>query len=60
MYLKFRNADGRSTSLYIPRDRETEARHAVEAWAGMWQAMLELSHGNREALVRRMRGKAKA
>ena len=60
LYLKFRGSNGRSTSLYVARDHEAEVRQAVEAWAGMWQAMLELGHANRELFVGRMRGKTRA
>lgn len=57
--LKYRKTDGRSASLYVPRSHETEVRRAVEAWAEMWQIMLELGHGNRETLAQRVRRKAK-
>ena len=55
LYLKYRTADGRSTSLYIPRRHEREAREAVEAWSEMWQIMVQLSERNREALSQRLR-----
>jgi|PlaIllAssembly_1097288.scaffolds.fasta_scaffold1722168_1 hypothetical protein len=57
LYLKFKDADGRSTSLYIPRSHAREARRAVEAWGRMWQVMLRLGQRNRRALARRMRRK---
>lgn len=60
LYLKFRGANGRSTSRYIAREHEAELREAVAAWADMWQAMIELGQANREALVGRVRGKTRA
>ena len=60
LYLKFRDANGRSTSLYSPRRRERELREAVAAWSRMWQTMLQLSHHNREALKKRLRRKPRA
>jgi hypothetical protein len=41
--------------MYVPRSHEKEMREAVEAWARMWQLMLELSQINREALRERLR-----
>jgi hypothetical protein len=55
LYLKFRDAEGRSRSLYIPRSHEGEVRAAVLAWSQMRQGMLELSQHNREALKERLR-----
>jgi len=55
LYLKFKNAEGRSTGLYIPRAHEREARRAVEAWAGMWETMLLLGQRNRADLAKRLR-----
>ena len=57
LYLKFKDAEGRSTSLYIPRRHAREARRAVEAWGRMWQTMLVLGQRNRQALAKRMRRK---
>ncbi len=55
LYLRFRDLDGRSRSMYVPRSHEKEMRQAVQAWGRMWQIMLELSQRNREALRGRMR-----
>jgi len=55
LYLKFRGASGKSTSMYVPRRKEREIRKAVEAWSQMWEAMVELSHRNREALRKQLR-----
>jgi hypothetical protein len=50
LYLKFRKPGGGRGSLYIPRRHEAQARRAVEAWARMWEIMLELGCQNRDAL----------
>jgi len=55
LYLRFRDLNGRSRSMYVPRSHEKEMREAVEAWGRMWQLMLELSQINREALRERLR-----
>ena len=55
LYLRFRDLNGRSRSMYVPRSHEKEMREAVEAWGRMWQLMLELSQMNREALRERLR-----
>jgi hypothetical protein len=55
LYLKFRDAQGRSRSLYVPRSHEREVREAVEAWGQMWATLLELSQRNREGLRERLR-----
>ena len=55
LYLKFRDAEGRSRSLYVPRSHEREVRAAVAAWAQMRQSLLELGQHNREALKTRLR-----
>ena len=57
LYLKCRDANQRSTSLYIPRSHEPEVRQAVAAWSRMWEIMLELGHHNRQALSKRLRGR---
>jgi len=55
LYLRYRDLNGRSRSMYVPRSHEGEMREAVEAWSRMWEAMLELSQNNREALRERLR-----
>jgi hypothetical protein len=57
LYLKFRDANRRATSLYIPRSHEQEVREAVAAWSRMWEVMLELSHHHRQALAKRLRSR---
>ena len=55
LYLTFRTPDGRSSALYVPREHEPTVRKAVQAWAQLWETIVEISHGNREALGRSMR-----
>lgn len=55
LYLRYRDADGRPRSMYVPRSHEREMRAAVEAWGQMWDAMLELSQNNRQAFRERLR-----
>jgi hypothetical protein len=55
LYVKFRDENGRSTSLYIPRESEREIRAAVEAWSGLWETIVRLSHRNRQAFKLRLR-----
>ena len=55
LYLRFRDLNGRSRSMYVPRSHEKEMREGVEAWGRMWQLMLEISQTNREALRERLR-----
>lgn len=50
LYLKYRNAEGRSTSLYIPRSHEAQAREGVEAWGQIGQLLQQISHQNRAEL----------
>lgn len=57
LYFKYRDSEGRSKTLYIPRQYEAEVREAVAAWAELWKAMLERSQINREALAQRVRRK---
>jgi len=57
LYLKFRDANKRSTSLYIPRSHEREVRKAVAAWSRMREAMVELGNHNRQSLSERLRGR---
>lgn len=59
LYLKFRDEEGRSTSLYIPRSHEREVRKTVEAWSKMREAMNQLGHENRKALAKKLRQRRK-
>lgn len=55
LYLTFRTPEGRSSALYVPREHERRVRQAVQAWAQLWETIVELSHQNREALGHSMR-----
>jgi hypothetical protein len=55
LYLTFRAPDGRSSALYVPREHEPRVRKAVQAWARLWETIVEISHQNREALSGSMR-----
>lgn len=55
LYLKFRDENGRSTSLYIPRQSEREIRAAVQDWSRLWETIVRLSHRNRHAFKQRLR-----
>jgi hypothetical protein len=45
LYLTFRTPDGRSSALYVPREHEPTVRKAVQAWAQLWETIVEISHG---------------
>jgi len=55
LYLKFRDENGRSTSLYIPRESEREIRTAVQAWSRLWDTIVRLGHRNRHGFKQRLR-----
>jgi len=55
LYLKFKNSEGRSTALYVPRSHEKEIRKAVAAWHELWKTIVLLSELNREELRERLR-----
>lgn len=57
LYIKFRDAEGRSRSIYVPRSHESEAREGVEAWAKMRQILQEISEHNRETFKQRLRSR---
>jgi hypothetical protein len=57
LYLTFRTPEDRSSALYIPRPAEAEVRRAVQAWAAFWETGVALSHLNRQALGKRLRGR---
>ena len=59
LYRRYRDEQGRSRSMYVPRSHEGEVRQAVQAWGQMWEAMLELSPNNREALRERLRRRSR-
>ena len=55
-YLTFRDAAGKSRSLYVTPDHVAEALAAKAAWDRFWEAAVELAAANREALRRRWHG----
>ncbi len=55
LYLKFRNCEGKQTSLYVPRSHEKEIRKAAQAWSELWETIVALSDLNREELRERLR-----
>ena len=57
LYLKFRSPKGHSTSLYVPRSHEEEARKAVAAWTELRAVIAEMGDRNREVLRERVRRK---
>jgi hypothetical protein len=57
LYLKFRGADGRATSLYVPRAQAATARRAVQAWRALWDTSVAVGELNRQALRARARRK---
>ena len=54
-YLKFRDARGTATALYVPQRHVAEVRRAVEAWTALWETSVALGEGNRETLRTRLR-----
>jgi hypothetical protein len=54
-YLKFRAADGRATSIYVPQTHVAEIRRAVDAWTALWEMSVALSERNRESVRTRVR-----
>ncbi len=59
-YLTFRDAAGKSTSLYVAPDHMTEALDAKAAWERFWAVAVELATLNRQGLRRRWQGTPKA
>lgn len=55
LYLTFRTSKGRSSGLYIQRDREKHVRKAVLAWAKLWKTLVDYAAINREELRAVMR-----
>lgn len=55
LYLKFRDPEGSSTALYVPRTHAKEARRAVAAWSELWETIVALGQINRRALRERVR-----
>ena len=52
-YLTFRDAAGKSSSLYVAPEYEAEARHAKAAWDRFWATAVALASLNRLTLQQR-------
>jgi hypothetical protein len=59
-YLKFRDARGKATALYVPKRHVGDVRRAVDAWSALWDTSVALGDANREALRTRLRRRADA
>ncbi len=55
-YLTFRDAAGKSSSLYVAPEHRAEALEAKAAWDRFWAVAVELAALNREGLRRRWQG----
>ncbi len=58
-YLTFRDAAGKSASLYVAPEHAPEALDAKAAWERFWAVAVELAGMNREGLRRRWQGTPK-
>jgi hypothetical protein len=43
----------------VPREHEAQVRKAVEAWAQLWETIVEISHRNREQMASSLRRRKK-
>lgn len=59
-YVKYRSPSGRSTGVYVPREREVEVRRAAAAWSEAWEVLVMLGEANLEDLRQRLRSQRKA
>lgn len=59
-YLTFRDAAGKSTSLYVAPEHAAEAQAAKAAWERFWAVAVEVAALNRERLRRRWQGDRRA
>jgi hypothetical protein len=59
VYLKYRDAEGRATGLYVPRVHAREIKQAAQAWSEAWETLVVLSQLNRQALRQRV-GRSKS
>lgn len=55
LYLKFRDAQGRATALYVPRPQARLVKRAARAWAEAWETLVAVGAINRQELRRRLR-----
>lgn len=54
-YLKFKDARGKATAIYVPQPHVAEVRRAVDAWKALWETSVALGDANRETLRTRLR-----
>jgi hypothetical protein len=59
-YLTYKNAEGRTTGVYVPVCAHAEAEAASAAWREFWEVAEELAADNRERAVARWREQARA
>jgi len=59
-YLTFRNAEDRSSGLYVSLEHIEEAVKAKQAWDDFWKTAAALAAANREELKRRWQSAGKA
>jgi hypothetical protein len=57
-YLTFRDAAGKSTSLYVAPEHEAEARASKAAWDRFWDVAVAVAALNRETLRQRWQGRS--
>jgi hypothetical protein len=60
LYLKFRDPQGRATSLYVPRAQARAVQQAARAWREAWETLVALGQLNRQALRQRLRRRTDA
>ncbi len=59
-YLTFRNAEGRSSGMYVAPEHIDEAAEAKKAWDRFWETAKALAAINREELKQRWQAPRKA
>ena len=59
-YLTFRNAEDRSSGMYVSPEHRDEANEAKKAWEDFWKAATNLATVNREEMKRRWQAAGKA
>jgi len=59
-YLTFRNAEDRSSGLYVSPEHFEEAVKAKQAWDDFWKTATNLATFNREEMKRRWQAAGKA
>lgn len=59
-YLSFRNAEGKSSGIYVAPEHVAEAVNAKKAWEQFWEVATILASINREELKRNWQSARKA